>query len=196
MLAWINVPSIGPPPAGGDVGWFLFDNGKSGVYCPAFGMVIDSTGHPRITARGGQGSQKCDPAMTATSTRVVPTKRWVHVAAIYDNSEVRFYIDGLGETPHTVVPVKPYQPIHDLWIGGEEGPHAAPGGRMSGAQIWSRALSTAEVQQAKSFGVANTGGLVGSWGFEEGSGIAAHDSSPNGLNGTINGATWVKDCPN
>jgi ribosomal protein L40E len=36
-----------------------------------------------------------------------------------------------------------------------------------------------------------TSGLVGSWKFDEGSGNIAHDSSGNGNDGTINGATWV-----
>ena len=34
-------------------------------------------------------------------------------------------------------------------------------------------------------------GLVGCWHFNEGSGNTAYDSSGNGNNGTINGATWV-----
>ncbi len=36
-----------------------------------------------------------------------------------------------------------------------------------------------------------TTGLMGSWKFDEGVGSIAHDSSPNGYNGTISGATWV-----
>ncbi len=34
-------------------------------------------------------------------------------------------------------------------------------------------------------------GLVGWWRFDEGSGTIAGDSSGNGNNGTIYGATWV-----
>jgi len=36
-----------------------------------------------------------------------------------------------------------------------------------------------------------TDGLVGYWNFNEGTGSVAHDSSGNGNDGTINGATWT-----
>jgi Concanavalin A-like lectin/glucanases superfamily/Bacterial Ig-like domain len=36
-----------------------------------------------------------------------------------------------------------------------------------------------------------SGGLVGAWGFNEGSGTAAADASGNGNNGSITGATWT-----
>jgi len=39
--------------------------------------------------------------------------------------------------------------------------------------------------------VASDTSLVGYWQFDEGSGTTATDSSGNGNNGTINGATWV-----
>ncbi len=38
---------------------------------------------------------------------------------------------------------------------------------------------------------ASTAGLVGHWAFDEGSGTVANDTSGNGNNGTINGATWT-----
>jgi hypothetical protein len=38
---------------------------------------------------------------------------------------------------------------------------------------------------------ASTNGLVGYWNFDEGRGATAADSSGNGNNGTINGATWT-----
>jgi chitodextrinase len=36
-----------------------------------------------------------------------------------------------------------------------------------------------------------TSGLLGYWNFDEDTGIVADDSSGNGYNGTVNGATWV-----
>jgi PKD repeat protein len=36
----------------------------------------------------------------------------------------------------------------------------------------------------------SVGGLVAAYGFEEGSGTTVTDASGNGLNGTVNGATW------
>jgi chitodextrinase len=34
-------------------------------------------------------------------------------------------------------------------------------------------------------------GLIGFWNFDEGTGTVAHDTSGNGYNGTVNGATWT-----
>ncbi len=43
----------------------------------------------------------------------------------------------------------------------------------------------------QAFASAPTDGLVGYWPMDEGSGTITHDTSGNGNNGTINGATWV-----
>jgi chitodextrinase len=42
---------------------------------------------------------------------------------------------------------------------------------------------------------ATTNGLVGYWNFDEGSGTVAHDTSGNGNDGTITGATWSANPP-
>jgi uncharacterized protein (TIGR03790 family) len=39
--------------------------------------------------------------------------------------------------------------------------------------------------------LTTTGGLIGYWNFDEGSGTIAHDTSGSGYNGTVNGATWT-----
>jgi hypothetical protein len=57
----------------------------------------------------------------------------------------------------------------------------------------SRALTMQEIiigQQGRVLG-ASTNGLVGYWNFDEGSGNVAHDTSGNGNDGTITGATWT-----
>ncbi len=38
-------------------------------------------------------------------------------------------------------------------------------------------------------------GTVAVWNFNEGSGSTVYDSSGNGYDGTIDGATWIEDCP-
>jgi hypothetical protein len=60
---------------------------------------------------------------------------------------------------------------------------------------WARALTMQEIingqtGQGQVLG-ATTNGLVGYWNFDEGSGTVAADSSGNGNNGTITGATWT-----
>jgi hypothetical protein len=58
---------------------------------------------------------------------------------------------------------------------------------MDDVRIYNRALSSSEVAQL----ALNSPPPVAEFKFEEGSGTTAKDTSGNGNNGTVNGATWV-----
>ena len=62
---------------------------------------------------------------------------------------------------------------------------------IAGLTIWSQTGKTAEAAVITPPSPSPPSGLVGWWRFDEGSGIVAADSSGNGNNGTIFGATWV-----
>jgi peptidoglycan/xylan/chitin deacetylase (PgdA/CDA1 family) len=68
-------------------------------------------------------------------------------------------------------------------------------GAIDEARIWSRALSATEVQNLYLYNDVPRNGLVAEYLFNEGSGTTATDSSGNGNNGTITGATYVTDAP-
>ncbi len=69
-------------------------------------------------------------------------------------------------------------------------------GFLDDVRIYNRALSSGEIARLYSSGQAtrktvSNQGLVGYWSFDEGAGTVAGDSSGNGNNGTIIGATWT-----
>lgn len=67
-------------------------------------------------------------------------------------------------------------------------------GCISNVRIYNRALSASEVA-ANYAGNVTHSGLVGEWLLNEGTGNIAHDTSGNGNNGTIYGATWLQKRP-
>jgi uncharacterized protein (TIGR02145 family) len=69
-------------------------------------------------------------------------------------------------------------------------------GWIDDVMIWSSALTQQEIQQYMNCPPSgDEEGLVGYWNFDEGSGTTAFDQTPNGNDGTINGATWSTDTP-
>jgi len=87
--------------------------------------------------------------------------------------------------------------------GGTFNSSQALHGSLDNIQIWNTALSQEEIQQymncpptgMEALSELNETGLVGFWNFEEGSGTTAFDQTPNGNDGTINGATYSTDVP-
>ncbi len=69
-------------------------------------------------------------------------------------------------------------------------------GFLENLSIWNTTLSQQEIQNYMNCPpTGNEAGLVGYWNFEEGSGNTVYDQSPNGNNGTINGATYSTNVP-
>jgi len=61
--------------------------------------------------------------------------------------------------------------------------------------LWNLALTEQQVQDYMYADLTGEEGLVGYWKFNEGSGSTAYDSSEEGNNGVIYGATWSSDAP-
>jgi hypothetical protein len=81
-----------------------------------------------------------------------------------------------------------------LRIGGDtiSGEHMH--GIIDEVRIYNRAQTTAEIRQDMNTPVSGTppgADLVAAYGFDEGAGIAVHDTSGHGNTGTISGATWT-----
>ena len=111
---------------------------------------------------------------------------WNYIAVTYTNKQPRIYVNGilvrtgLTSPKTTVYAPKRLGAIAYGWFKGE----------VSGVRIWDRSLSEVEVL-ASVTGDAGGVGPIGAWELDEGAGTTAYDSSGNGYNGTINGATWV-----
>ena len=69
-------------------------------------------------------------------------------------------------------------------------------GLVDNVSFWSIPLDSIQIDNIMNCPPTGTeSGLVGYWNFEEGSGTTVYDLTPNGNNGTINGATYNTDAP-
>ena len=119
-----------------------------------------------------------------TGTTVITPGTWYHVAATYDGAYARLYVNGILEAgPTALVPPMTTSSV-PLRIGASAGPspyplHSPYGGVIDEVRIWNRVLTAEEIKK-------HAWGLVGEWGFNEGTGTTAYDTSGFGNDGTLN----------
>jgi uncharacterized protein YjdB len=127
---------------------------------------------------------------------------WYHVAATYDGTTWTLYLNGQVEkslyvgTLNSARATPRYDSIQWFGIGTTFDSLGRPGAYFDGVldeiRIWNyartpdqiRANMNADIQQAYP-------GLAGCWGLNEGTGTTTGDSSGNGNNLAVVGATWV-----
>jgi hypothetical protein len=128
-----------------------------------------------------------------------------HIAGVYDRAggDLRLYLDGVlrGASSGVVGAM----PSHGdaVALGGISGSTRDRanatltsgnhfGGKLSEFAAWNHARTAAQVaSDAQSDLQGNEAGLILLYEVDEGGGIILNDSSPNRLNATINGASWV-----
>jgi hypothetical protein len=111
---------------------------------------------------------------------------WHHLVAVATDSEVKIYMDGKRlTTTGTLAPIVSTSVNVKIGGWGLTGNYYF-NGEIDEVRVYNRALTEAEVRYHY-----NQGKPVGYWKFDEGSGTAAKDSSGNGNDGTISGATWT-----
>ena len=111
-----------------------------------------------------------------------------HVAAVYRDGQLTFYVDGrrMGATSNPISdPVKPERPGR-LMIGGHRGGFL---GRIDEVRVSTAARYEGDFEPDQVFGSdADTFAL---YHFDEGEGEVLTDASGNGHDGRIVGASWV-----
>ncbi len=123
----------------------------------------------------------------------IPERQYTHIAATYNGSVAKIYLNGVLDTSKTVGNgVKSsfgnfftgFNPDRD-WIYPYEG-------IIDEFRIWNVARTESEIQSTMYMELnGNEFGLIGYWNFDEGVGTITADQTINGNNGTISGATWV-----
>jgi hypothetical protein len=126
---------------------------------------------------------------------VVPgiiSDNWNHFSFVSDGTRVLFYVNGREQGRVTATPN-----FNNSLDVGRADPISIPAdgdfwkGKIDSVRIYSRALTATEVNSHCRGTFSNESGIRGAWPFNEGSGTVATDSSGQGNNGTIVGASWI-----
>ncbi|TDS17581.1 DUF1735 and LamG domain-containing protein [Sphingobacterium paludis] len=108
------------------------------------------------------------------------TNTWYHLAAVYDGSQMRVYVD--GQLAGSLAVSRTID-LTSMWAGGFHFGYSAGGryldGAISEARIWSRALSQAEINNGRCGVDPASAGLIGYWKFNDAEGRTVRDISGN-----------------
>ncbi|PJC47265.1 MAG: hypothetical protein CO035_06585, partial [Candidatus Omnitrophica bacterium CG_4_9_14_0_2_um_filter_42_8] len=135
----------------------------------------------------------------STAGGLVATGRWSHVAAVWDGSTVKIYVNGIERLSQTCTGTGS-PAVNQVWFGAESnGTTRQFKGLIDEPHIYNRALSASEINAHYSSGLnyvplsakPTDSNLVGYWNIDEGSGSYAYDASGSGKTGTITNATFV-----
>ncbi|MET9773278.1 beta-L-arabinofuranosidase domain-containing protein [Streptomyces sp. NPDC006367] len=151
----------------------------------------NADGVPRfaITAGGAGGEQGID------GTAALPLGRWSHLAVTLAEGTGTLYVDGKAVARNTGMSLTPAAlgPLAHHWLGRSHYP-ADPvfAGAFGGFDVWSRALSAAEIAALQDGRPADTPagrGDLASYAFDETRGSTFADASGRGLTATLR-RTW------
>ncbi len=125
-------------------------------------------------------------------TSVLSLNTWHHVAATFDGSTLRMYVDGVQEAAQT----KSFNTSGTTWrIGQRVAPLNSEflRGTVDEVRVWNRALSATDVAaSAQRNNPASLTGLLARWTMNEGSGTSLSDVTGNSPAGTLyNSPTWT-----
>ena len=142
-------------------------------------------------------SQAAVAQSTFTPAGSIVVDTWYMITVVREGADVTIYRNITDITVTPGVHIDPITNNENFDIGIRNDLTSWDfGGIMDGIQVYDRALQLAEITANYNAGVGNytpndSSNLVGQWHIEEGSGAATADTSGEGNNGTITGATWV-----
>jgi hypothetical protein len=126
---------------------------------------------------------------TMASLSDIPLNTWTHIVADWDGTTKRILINGVIDQS-TAYSTAITSTTGDFVIGGYPNGNYPFIGLMDDVRLWniSRLSQIPANMNIRLRG--DESGLVGCWNFDDGVGTTATDSTSNGNDGTITGATW------
>ena len=125
---------------------------------------------------------------------IVEINKWFHIVGTYDGSKLRLYVNGeLVAEGNACGNIGSSESVRV----GENGWAGSFSGSIDEVRILNRVMGADEIKQDYTNKVYNpTDGVVGWWHFDENTGTTVSDTSGNGNDGTIYGATWTNGVGN
>ncbi len=164
-----------------DMNYFLGIRASDGVLVADFEDTAGGANHP------------------VAGTTAVASNYWNHAAATYDGTTWRLYLNGNLEATLAANRTPRSDSIQHAAIATAMNSTGVAAGSFDGvideARIWNVARSQAAIQAGMSLEIASATGLIGRFGFNEGSGAVLHDTGSSGTSGVIAGGTWVAGSP-
>ena len=137
--------------------------------------------------------------VNGTTGTVIPSNVWTHVAATYDGSQWRLYVNGNLEVTETETgsTTPRFDSIQRFAIGSALTSAGATSGFFAGqmdeVRVWDVARTQTQIRATINDEVTGAPNLVGRWGLNQGSGTTAANSGTAGSNATLTAtptATW------
>jgi hypothetical protein len=162
---------------------------KAGSGMDGFELGLGADG--KVFVRFNAASAGDAYRVSSTSSFPANGLDWMHVAATYDGTTIRLYVNGTLEGSKAASFTIGANAL-SLNFGAGQGGSNAFKGQLDEVLVDTRALTPAEIKQVH-FGTfrpadppapAPVGGVVGQWNF-----TSTSDTSGNGNDGTLNGAT-------
>ncbi|MEV0535550.1 LamG domain-containing protein [Kitasatospora sp. NPDC050463] len=150
-------------------------------------LAVDTTGAVTLTHDGAPS--------VLSSTGIVPTDTYTHIAATFDGTTAQLYVNG-KPAGSGALPFTPTTGANTLIGKSGAGDHFD--GDLDELRIWNRVRSAAELTEDMNHRlIGNEPGLVAYYRFDEGSGTTAYDQTDNAVNGTLSAdAQWAgSDAP-
>lgn len=145
-----------------------------------------------VTVKPNQLQVAGGPTATNVSTEF-STGTWYHLAAVYNGSQLRVYVNGeLAATKDAVRTID----LTNTWADGFQIGRSAGGrplnGAISEARVWTKALTQAEINNGMCVVDPASDGLLAYWKFNESTGNTVTDISGHGYDAIANRAiTWI-----
>jgi len=179
---------------------YTFIAGKRGDYVgdpyEIYDLILIPGGFASFSiSSGAVGSSK-----GINTSKPLPIGVWTHIAATYDGSTIKMYVNGILDTQTSAKITIPSLPNASFSIAQGYTSSGSPNfagftGYISQVSLWNVAKSAAQIQQYMTQGIpTDKTGLIGGWLLDDNSSTQATDYSGNNLNltaGTNSSLNWV-----
>ncbi len=122
----------------------------------------------------------------------IPNNQWVHIAGVYDGTNLIIYINGVLDISTNIGSHTILTGTSPLYLGESSSYYF--NGKMDEVRIWNTARTQSQIQSSMMKDVTGTGGLVAYYKFDHTSGTTLTDIAGGDNNGTLTnmaGTEWT-----